>query len=221
MSEVMLAIRGLLHRLITSLSPEPSPWEGSNRLQNDFLNFEDFDDDELNLLATFLSSSPVSPEEALTANDDGNLFASSSSFDDKCDADDRSPYPRPNVTTYPLKAPIHTFNLEDASEDAQVLFTKLYNNDHCQSAESFREQVFLPVEYMHSESYRIPYNQIGILFGISKGAVTQHYQRMNTKLKKLEGLYLLRRQTGTGSASSYTSGSEAAIPPQQMICCTF
>jgi hypothetical protein len=77
MSEVPQAIRRLLHRLMTSLPPEPSPWEGLNRSQNNFLGFEDFDDDELNLLATFLSSNPVSSEEALAANDDANLFASS------------------------------------------------------------------------------------------------------------------------------------------------
>jgi hypothetical protein len=46
-------------------------------------------------------------------------------------SDDRS--------SYPLNAPVDTFNLEDASEDAQVLLTELYNNDQYRSAESFRE----------------------------------------------------------------------------------
>jgi hypothetical protein len=89
-SEIPAAIRRLLRRLITSLPPEPSPWEGQNRPQNDLLGFEDFDNDELNLIATFLNSNRVSPEEALAANDDVNLFASSSSSDDEWDADDRS-----------------------------------------------------------------------------------------------------------------------------------
>jgi hypothetical protein len=92
MSEVMPAILKLLRRLITSLSPEPFPWEGQNRAQNHLLGFEDFDDDKLDLLATFLSSNPVSPEEALATNDDANLFASFSSSDDELDADYRSPY---------------------------------------------------------------------------------------------------------------------------------
>jgi hypothetical protein len=88
-----------------------------------------FDDDELALIATFVSSNPLSPEEVLAANDDANLFASSSSSDE-WDAEDRSPYPTPKVAAYPLKAPIDTFNLEEASEDARLLFPKLYNNDH-------------------------------------------------------------------------------------------
>jgi hypothetical protein len=77
-----------------SFHPEPSPLEGPNRPQNDLIGFEDFDDDELNLIATFLSRNPVSPEEAHSANDDGNLFASSSSSDNEWDADDRTPIPR-------------------------------------------------------------------------------------------------------------------------------
>jgi hypothetical protein len=151
MSEVPPVIRRLLRRLIISLLPESSPWEGPNRPQNNLLGVGDFDDDELNLLAIFLSSNPVSPEEALAANDDANLFSSSSSSDDEWDADDRSPYPTSKVIAYPLKAPVDTFNLEDASEDARVLFTELYKHDQFQSAESFREQVFLAVEYMHSD----------------------------------------------------------------------
>jgi hypothetical protein len=108
--------------------------------QNDLLGFEDFDDDELNILETFLSSNPVFPEETLAANDDANLFAPSSSSDDEWDANDRSPYPTPKVTACPLTAPVDTFNLEGASESARVLFTELYNNDQFRSAESFREQ---------------------------------------------------------------------------------
>jgi hypothetical protein len=134
MPEVPPAIRRLLCGLISSLPPEPSPWEGPNRPQNDRLGFEDCDDDELNLIATFLSRNPVSPEEAPAANDDANRFASSFSSDDEWDADDRSPYPAPKVTAYLLKAPVDTFNLEDASEDARVLFPELYNKDPFRSA---------------------------------------------------------------------------------------
>jgi hypothetical protein len=76
-----------------------------------------------------LSSNPVSREEALADNDDANLFASSSSFNGEWDADNRSLYPTPKVTAYPLKAPVETFNFEDVSEDARVLWTGLYNND--------------------------------------------------------------------------------------------
>jgi hypothetical protein len=157
MSEALPAIQRLLRRLITSLPPEPSPWEGPNRPHNDLLDFEDFEGGELNLLATFLRSNPVSPEETLAANDDTNLFTSFSSFDDEWDADDRRAYPTLKVTAYPLKALVDTFNIQDASEDARVLFTELYRNDQFRSAESFRDQVFLAVEYMHSEGYRRPY----------------------------------------------------------------
>jgi hypothetical protein len=133
MPEVRPAIRRLFCRLITSLLPEPSLCESPNRLQNDLFDFEDFDDDELNLLATFLSCNSVSPEEALAANDDANLFASSSSSDDEWNADDRSHHPTPKATACPLKAPVDTFNLEDASEDAPVLFTELYNDNQFRS----------------------------------------------------------------------------------------
>jgi hypothetical protein len=60
MFKVPPAIGRHLRRLITLLPPEPSLWEGPNRPQNDVLSFEDFDDDELNLVATILSSNPVS-----------------------------------------------------------------------------------------------------------------------------------------------------------------
>jgi hypothetical protein len=83
MPEVLPAIWRLFRRLITSLPPEPSSRTGPNRLQNDLLGFQDFDDDELNLLATFLSSNPVFPEEALAASGDANLFASLSSSADE------------------------------------------------------------------------------------------------------------------------------------------
>jgi hypothetical protein len=53
MSEVPPAIRSLLRRLFASAPPKPSPWKGPNRPQNDLLGFEDFDDDELNLLTAF------------------------------------------------------------------------------------------------------------------------------------------------------------------------
>jgi hypothetical protein len=99
------------------------PWEGPNRPQTDLLGFEDFEDNKLNLLATFLSRDSVSPEEALADSDDANLFAFSSSSDDEWDAGNRSPYPTPKIMAHSLKAPVDTFNLEDASEDARVLFT--------------------------------------------------------------------------------------------------
>jgi hypothetical protein len=83
-----------------------------------------------------------------------------------------APDPRPKVIDCPLKAPADTFNLEDTSEGERVPLTELYNNDQFRSTKSFRGQVFLAAESMHSESYRIPYSQIGIMFGISKGAVT-------------------------------------------------
>jgi hypothetical protein len=38
-----------------------------------------------------------------------------------------------------LKTPVDTFNMEDATDDARVLFTEFYNNDQFRSAESFRE----------------------------------------------------------------------------------
>jgi hypothetical protein len=147
MSEVPPTIRRILRRFITSLPPEPSPWEDPHRPQNDLLGFEDFDDDELNFLTTFLSSNPVFPEEALAVNDDANLYTSSSSSDDEWDADDRSPYLTPKVTAYPLKAPVDTFDLEDASGDARIIFSELCNNDQFRSAENFREQMFLAAEY--------------------------------------------------------------------------
>jgi hypothetical protein len=125
MYEVPPAIRTLLCRLITSLPPEPSPWEGPNRPQDDFLGFEDFDDDELNLLATFLRSNPVSPEEALAANDDVNLFASLSSPDDEWDADDGGPYSIPKVTTYPLKAPVDPSILNMSPRCASIIYRTL------------------------------------------------------------------------------------------------
>jgi hypothetical protein len=76
-----------------------------------------------------------------------------------------------------LKEAITQFHLDEVDDEVHNLFTELYNTDEFQRADSFRDQIFLAVEYLRSEEVSIPFSAIGTLFGVSKATIAEQYQR--------------------------------------------
>jgi hypothetical protein len=56
-------------------------------------------------------------------------------------------------------------------EQAHISFTELYHADEFQQASSFREQVCLTVNSMRTDHFNIPFSEIAIVFGVSKGTI--------------------------------------------------
>jgi hypothetical protein len=165
------------------------PWDGPQRRQSDLAEFEDFTDDEIEIIRDILDTHPMTLDEVVAAGQQV-LFRSSSSSDDDdatwipADEDGNLlEIPQPTPTSNLLKPPIDVFNLESLEQEVQSTFAEIYSTETFQAAQSFREQIFLAVTYMRGDGRRIPYSQIGIIFGISKGAVTSHCHRMLTDRK--------------------------------------
>jgi hypothetical protein len=88
------------------------------------------------------------------------------------DAEDE--VPEPSRTRQPLRPAIHEFNAERASSEAFHAFSDMLETEAFHNATRFREQVALAVEHLRLDGPSITYGQIGKIFGMSKGVVTQH-----------------------------------------------
>jgi hypothetical protein len=114
---------------------------------------------------------------------EATLISSSSSDDDWArGAEDE--VLEPSRTRQPLKPAIHEFNAEGVSPEAFHAFSDLLETEAFHNVTTFRKQVALAVEHLRPDGLSIPYSQIGKIFGISKGAVTPHYQRYRCERRR-------------------------------------
>jgi hypothetical protein len=73
---------------------------------------------------------------------------------------------------------------------------QLYHTDEFQQTSSFREQIYLAVDYVRTDGVSISFGEIAILFGVAKGAIVRRYQRQKV------GPYLLNPTLGMLSVIS-------------------
>jgi hypothetical protein len=109
--------RRLLRRLVTPLPDESDPWHGPQGDGNELATFQDYTDEEIAILQEFLREFSLPPDQLLDAIDEETLFGfDSSDSDDEWDGDGQFIVIGARIAKYPMRPPIHDFNVDDASE---------------------------------------------------------------------------------------------------------
>jgi hypothetical protein len=101
---------------------------------------------------------------------------SSSNSGEKRNEEDESGAALPSNSSYSPRSAISSFNLEEMSERPHIAFTELYHTDKFQQTLSFREHIYLMVDYMRTDGLSILFRELVIIFGVSKETIVEHYQ---------------------------------------------
>jgi hypothetical protein len=111
----------LVPRLVSFLPLNIDPWVRPRQAQQDLMTFEDYSDDEIQLLSEYLNRAHEAASTEVIASDNGILveatLTSSSSSDDDWAGDAQDEVLEPSRTRQPLKPAIHEFSAERVSPE--------------------------------------------------------------------------------------------------------
>jgi hypothetical protein len=142
----------LVPRLVSFLPLNIDPWVRPRQVEQDLMTFEDYTDDEIQLLSESVNRVHEAASTEVIASDNGIFvnatLTSSSSSDDDWAGDAEDEVLEPSRTRQPLKPAVHEFNAGGVSPEAFHAFSDLLETEALHNATTFREQVALAVEHL-------------------------------------------------------------------------